>query len=101
MSDHTSGSGFYLSTSHTTDQVQTGDMVSVLQSPDLKDSSVKCFVFWYFIWGDLSKLTVSTYYVYLLSCNIQLRVMCILSRLISAVIQSSSSSSIDKGRESS
>lgn len=63
VGDHTTGSGFYLSVFRSTDQVQAVDLVATLQSPELMGMNIKCFVFWYFIWGDLSQLTVSNCHI--------------------------------------
>ncbi|XP_071520606.1 MAM and LDL-receptor class A domain-containing protein 1-like [Panulirus ornatus] len=57
VSDHTTGLGHYASVSRSPDSIDITKF-STLQSPDMKNQPVKCFVFWYFLRGVKSQLTV-------------------------------------------
>ncbi|KAG7165102.1 MAM and LDL-receptor class A domain-containing protein 2-like 3 [Homarus americanus] len=56
VSDHTTGSGHYASSSRSPDLNYKTTVTSVLRSPKIMKTELSCFVFWYFLWGDNSKL---------------------------------------------
>ncbi|XP_037797571.1 MAM and LDL-receptor class A domain-containing protein 2-like [Penaeus monodon] len=58
VSDHTTGSGHYASVSRGPDMDQVNDEISVLQSPELRDREDDCFLFWYFLWGQSTHLSL-------------------------------------------
>ncbi|XP_069167060.1 MAM and LDL-receptor class A domain-containing protein 1-like [Procambarus clarkii] len=56
VGDHTTGSGHYSTTFRNADALV--EVVSVLASPSIESTQIKCFVFWYFLWGDTVTLTM-------------------------------------------